>query len=86
MRCEIVIKPAAEKCLDKIPRPVRSRIADAMEELCDDPRPPDAVKLAARENVWRIRIGDYRVVYEIHDERLLILILRVAHRKDVYRP
>ena len=43
------------------------------------------VKLAGDDNLWRIRIGNYRVVYEIHDDRLLVLVLRVAHRKDVYR-
>ena len=86
MRYEIIIQPTAEKCLDKIPRPVRRRIADAMEKLRANPRPAGVVKLAAHENLWRIRIGDYRVVYEIHDDRLVVLVLRVAHRKDVYRP
>ena len=43
------------------------------------------MKLNGDENLWRIRIGDYRVVYEIHDDRLIVLVLRVAHRKDIYR-
>jgi mRNA interferase RelE/StbE len=43
------------------------------------------VKLAGDENAWRIRIGDYRVLYEIHDKRLLLLVIRIGHRKDVYR-
>jgi mRNA interferase RelE/StbE len=85
MRYEIIIRPSAEKCLDKIPRPDRRRLVDAMEELRDNPRPAGVVKLAGDENLWRIRIGDYRVVYEIHDDRLVVLVLRVAHRKDVYR-
>jgi mRNA interferase RelE/StbE len=75
----------AEKNMDKIPLPVRRRIADAIEELRRNPRPAGVVKMAGDENLWRIRIGDYRVVYEIHDDRLIILVLRVAHRKDVYR-
>jgi mRNA interferase RelE/StbE len=86
MRYEIIIKPAAEKSLDKIPHPVRRRIADAMEELRVNPRPAGVLKLVGYDNLWRIRIGDYRVIYEIHDDRLVILVLRVAHRKDVYRP
>ena len=53
--------------------------------LAHDPRPTGVVKLAGDENLWRIRIGNYRVVYEIHDDRLMVLVLRVAHRKDVYR-
>jgi mRNA interferase RelE/StbE len=85
MRYEIIIKPAAEKSLDRIPKPNRSRIADALEKLRNNPRPPGVLKMSGAENLWRIRIGDYRVVYEIHDDRLIVLVLRVAHRKDVYR-
>jgi mRNA interferase RelE/StbE len=85
MRYEIILKPAAEKSLDSIPRPARRRIADALEELREDPRPRGVVKLSGAENLWRIRIGDYRAVYEIHDDRLIVLVFRVAHRKDVYR-
>jgi len=85
MPYQIIIRPAAEKSMDKIPLSVRGRIADAIEELRSNPRPAGVVKLAGDENLWRIRIGDYRVVYEIHDDRLIVLVLRVAHRKDVYR-
>jgi mRNA interferase RelE/StbE len=85
MRYEIIIKPSAEKSLDNIPRPNRRRIADALEELRDNPRPAGVVKLAGTKDLWRIRIGNDRVVYEVHDDRLLVLVLRVAHRKDVYR-
>ena len=86
MPYQIIIKPTAEKSMDKIPLPVRRRIADAIGELRSDPRPAGVVKLAGDENLWRIRIGNYRVVYEIHNDRLMVLVLRVAHRKDVYRP
>ena len=85
MRYEIIIKPAAEKCLDRIPKSTRRRIADALEGLRNNPRPPGVLKMSGAENLWRIRIGNYRVLYEIHDNRLIVLVLRVAHRKDVYR-
>ncbi len=85
MRYEIIIKPTAEKSLDKIPWPMRRRIVDSITELRNNPRPTGVVKLAEDENLWRIRVGNYRVVYEIHDGRLIVLVLRVAHRKDVYR-
>ncbi len=85
MPYQIIIRPTAEKSLDKIPLPARRRIADALEELRGDPRPAGVVKLTGDENLWRIRVGNYRVVYEIHDDRLIVLVLRVAHRKDVYR-
>jgi mRNA interferase RelE/StbE len=85
MRYEIIIKPAAEKGLDKVPRPVRRRILEALEELRSNPRPLGCVKLSGDENLWRIRVGDYRAVYEIQEKVLLVLVLRIAHRKDVYR-
>jgi mRNA interferase RelE/StbE len=85
MQYELIIKPTAEKSLDKLPRPARQRIVDAMKDLRNNPRPSGVVKLAGDENLWRIRIGNYRVVYEIHDDRLIVLVLRVAHRRDVYR-
>jgi mRNA interferase RelE/StbE len=86
MQYELIIRPSAERSLDKLARPVRQHIVDAMKELRKTPRPVGVVKLVGDENLWRIRVGDYRVVYEIHDNRLVVLVLRVAHRKDVYRP
>jgi len=85
MKYDLIIKPAAEKSLDKVPLPFRRRILDAMKKLRNEPRPAGVVKLAGDENLWRIRVGNYRIVYEIHDDQLIILVLRVAHRKDVYR-
>jgi mRNA interferase RelE/StbE len=86
MPYELIIKPTAEKSLDKLPHPIRGRIVDALKQLRDNPRPTQSVKLTGDENLWRIRIGNYRMVYEIHDAKLVVLVLRVAHRKDVYRP
>ena len=85
MRYEIIIKPSAEKGLDRLPRSARKRIVEALEKLRANPRPPGAIKLAGEENAWRIRIGDYRILYEIHDKELVVLVVRVAHRKDAYR-
>lgn len=85
MRYEIIIKPTAEKSLNRVPWPAGRRIADALEELRNNPRPDGCVKLAGDENLWRIRVGDYRLVYEIHEKRLLVLVVRIGHRKDIYR-
>jgi mRNA interferase RelE/StbE len=68
-----------------LPQRIRRRVVEALEELRTDPRPQGAVKLAGEDQLWRIRVGEYRVVYEIGDEELLILVLRVAHRKDAYK-
>ena len=59
------------------------RIADAMTRLADQPRPPGCKKLTGID-AWRIRVGDFRVVYEIHDDRLLVLVVRIGHRREVY--
>jgi mRNA interferase RelE/StbE len=85
MPYEILIKPAAEKDLDKVPRSVRRRIIDALESLRNDPRPAGVVKLTDKEDLWRVRVGEYRIVYEIDDQRAIVTVLRVAHRKDGYR-
>lgn len=76
---------SADKQLQRLPTATQRRIVLAAEALADDPRPPGSVKLAGEANAWRIRVGDYRVLYEIRDRQLLILVVRVGHRKDVYR-
>jgi mRNA interferase RelE/StbE len=85
MQYELIIKPSAERSLDRLPRPVRERIVNSMRKLRNEPRPAAALKLQGEDNLYRLRVGSYRVVYEIHDNVLLVLVLRVAHRKDVYR-
>jgi mRNA interferase RelE/StbE len=82
---ELIIKPSAEKTLDQVPRRFKLRIVVALQKLRTEPRPLGAGKLAGQERIYRIRVGDYRVVYEIEDERLVVLVLRVANRKDAYR-
>ncbi len=84
-RCAVYFKPSADRQLAKLPRDVQRRIVAAVDGLADDPRPQGVVKISGDDNLWRIRVGDYRVVYEIHDDRLVVLVLRVAHRRDVYR-
>jgi mRNA interferase RelE/StbE len=77
--------PAAAKALQKIDKRNRLRIAGVIELLSVDPRPPGAKMLRGGEHGrWRVRVGDYRIIYTIEDERVVVLILRVAHRRDVY--
>jgi len=64
---------------------VRKRIDAAIQELAVNPRPPGCAKLQTGENAWRIRIGEYRVIYEVHDKVLVVLVIRVDHRSIVYR-
>jgi mRNA interferase RelE/StbE len=70
----------------KMPRDILRRIDAAIIALARNPRPPGAKKLRAQDDRYRIRVGDYRVIYEVDDAQLLILIVDVGHRKDVYRP
>lgn len=83
---ELIIKPAVEKQMDRLPAKVRQRVVGALEELRDNPRPSGCVKLQGEDDLWRIRVGQYRVVYTIQDDALIVLVVRVAHRKDIYRP
>ncbi len=85
MAYRIEVKPQAERALARIANPHRRRIAKAIDGLARTPRPPGCAKLAGAENAYRIRVGDYRVVYEIVRRVLTVYIVRVAHRKDVYR-
>ncbi|MGP0069515.1 MAG: type II toxin-antitoxin system RelE family toxin [Isosphaeraceae bacterium] len=84
-RYEIELKPSAAAELAKFPRKVRERIAARINALTAIPRPPGSKKLEGEDETYRIRVGDYRILYQVRDEVLLILVVRIAHRKDVYR-
>lgn len=84
MSYTIEILRAAAKQLAKIDRQYRSRIIDAIRTLADHPRPAGCKKLSGRP-AWRIRVGSYRVIYEIHDDKLVVLIIAIGDRKQIYR-
>jgi mRNA interferase RelE/StbE len=76
---------AAERQFGKLTPAVRARLWESVGELAENPRPPGCVKMTDYEkDAWRIRVGDYRVIYRIFDTRLLVLVLRVGHRRQVY--
>lgn len=77
--------PRALKELMKLDKPVARRIAKAIDALGVEPRPRGARPLVGYPGLWRIRIGDYRVVYAVKDAELVVLALRVAHRSGIYR-
>jgi mRNA interferase RelE/StbE len=84
-RYAVQFAASADKALKRLPLAVQRRIVTAVEALSDDPRPAGVVKLAGDDNAWRIRVDDYRILYEIHDARLLVLVIRIGHRRDIYR-
>lgn len=75
----------ARKELESLEVTFVKRIVVRIEALMEDPRPRDCKKLQGEENLWRIRIGDYRVVYAIYDEKKVVDIISVRHRRDIYR-
>ncbi|MBR8742927.1 type II toxin-antitoxin system RelE/ParE family toxin [Nocardiopsis sp. MG754419] len=75
----------AYKQLDKLDRPVRVRIMRKIRELATDPRPAGSIPLKGDTDSWRLRVSDYRIVYAIRDGELVVLMLSVAHRREVYR-
>lgn len=84
MEYTLFIERSAQKSLSKIDTQDKVKIEDAIEALALDPRPANSKKLTGRD-AYRIRIGNYRVIYEVDDGKLIILVVRVGHRKDVYR-
>lgn len=75
----------AAKEIRKLDAGVRRRILSSVAALAEDPRPAGCKKLVGEQNAWRVRIADYRVLYEIHDEVLTVTVVRVAHRREVYK-
>jgi mRNA interferase RelE/StbE len=84
VKYRILIERVAQKNLSKIPQPHRGRLIDAIRNLADTPRPSGVKKLSGR-NAWRIRAGNYRVIYEIDDKESTLLVVTLGDRKDVYR-
>jgi mRNA interferase RelE/StbE len=80
------VAPAALRALRKMDLRDRRRVQAVIELLADDPRPPACKAMAGqRVGTYRVRTGDYRIVYEVHDDRLVVLVIRVGHRREVYR-
>lgn len=80
----VEIKPTARKELEDLPDPVLARVVRKLESLADVPRPSGCKKLKGCKDQWRIRIGDWRVVYIINETVKLVSIVRIAHRREVY--
>ena len=83
---QIEWRRSAQKELRRLPRAVIRRVVTAVEALAQTPVPTGAIKLSGTEHTYRLRVGDYRVVYTVEQDILLIEIVRVRHRRDAYRP
>ena len=80
----VELKTSARKELERLPAKLVQRIFPRLEALAVEPRPAGCKKLKGGENEWRIRVGDYRVVYAIDDAKLLVTVTRIRNRSDVY--
>lgn len=84
MTYSVKIAPAAERQLHKFDPPIRRRIQASIDLLASNPRPPRATQLVGGAGEWRVRTGDYRVIFDIHDDELVILVLKAGHRREIY--
>jgi mRNA interferase RelE/StbE len=82
---EVEITPAAKRQIKKLPNDVQQKVVAKLEELVFEPRPDGVTKLQGWDNLYRVRLGKYRIIYEIQDSLLLVTVVKVKHRQDVYR-
>jgi len=80
----VTLAPSAARQLRKFDPDARRRLQAAIELLAIDPRPPAATRLVGGSGEWRVRTGNYRIVYEINDNELVVLVLRMGHRREIY--
>jgi len=85
MTYTVEIKPAAKRQIKKLPLTIQAQIIQTLAELELDPRPINVRKLSGEENAYRVRVGDYRIVYEIYDQVLVVVVVKVGNRRDIYR-
>jgi len=82
---EIYILPRVYKTLKRLPKEYLHRILERIQRLSQEPRPQGCKKLRGREDVYRMRVGDYRILYRVRDGERRVVILNIGHRKDIYR-
>lgn len=82
---QVLVERSAEKDLKRLPAGIRSRVATALGGLAENPRPSGSRKLAGTKHDWRIRVGDYRIIYEIADVIRVVRVQRIRHRREVHR-
>lgn len=84
-RWEVVLTRQAERALRRLPRPLLQRLDHALAALAENPAPPDCKKLVGHPDLYRVRVGDWRIVYTLQAQHLVVLVIRIAPRGEVYR-
>lgn len=85
MAYSVLLAPAAERQLKAFATPIQKRLVKRLKTLRDNPRPQGIKKLTGEDDLYRIREGDYRIIYTIHDKELIVLVVKIGDRKGVYR-
>lgn len=81
----VEIKPRAERELHALPDKDQLRIIEQIDRLAIDPHPPGSAKISGRGDIWRLRQGDYRIIYQVADKVRLVVVTKIGHRREVYR-
>jgi mRNA interferase RelE/StbE len=84
-RYTVQIKRSALKGLQGLPGHRQAQLRKQIDSLAENPRPRGVIKLAGDENLYRVRVGDYRIIYQIQDKVLVVLVVKIGHRREVYR-
>ena len=85
MAYAVFVKPAALRELRKLPEDIKRRVAARIDALAGAPRPAGVERLQGEADLYRVRVGDYRIVYQVESKALVVLVVRIGHRRDVYR-
>ncbi|MDX9867356.1 MAG: type II toxin-antitoxin system RelE/ParE family toxin [Kiritimatiellia bacterium] len=85
MKYAVRLDPRTWKGIERLPDDIRGRIVRRLKSLEEDPRPPGVAKLSGAEDLYRVRAGDWRIVYAVRDRELVVVVIRIGHRPEVYR-
>lgn len=85
MKYQVFLNKKAEKTLSKMEKSIAKRISEKITQISEDPRHNGAIKLSGEENSYRVKIGDYRIIYEIYDSKIIVIITNIGDRKEVYK-
>lgn len=85
MKYRVELVPSAARAFGKLDHRTQLRVERKIDSLADDPRPPGARLLSSEERIYRLRVGDFRILYQINDRVLTILVIAIGHRRDIYR-
>ncbi|MEA5534143.1 type II toxin-antitoxin system RelE/ParE family toxin [Crocosphaera sp. XPORK-15E] len=85
MSYQVELKSSAKRQFKKLSADIQRVILTKLEQLTLNPRPPQSQKMVGEDNTYRIRVGDYRIIYEVFDHRLVVMVIRIGHRREVYR-